>query len=136
MKRFLCVVSLLLALTFCCITATYAESIFDFSTMSTSDLVKLRDVINAELSVRNFAEKEVVVPVGEYIVGVDIPAGVYTLTAHSDYCDIEVYSNGKRIHNHFLQSSQQVGKLPLQHGQTVKIKYDSVLFTPYKGLGF
>lgn len=142
MKRFLCIVSLLLALTFCCITATHAESIFDFSTMSTSDLVKLRDAINAELSSRNFAEKEVVVPVGEYIVGVDIPAGAYTVRIKDNNAQgyIVIRSADDDLVAHHLLGelweSTSIGKLTLHDGYKVEITYSPFHFSPYKGLGF
>lgn len=89
-----------------------------------------------ELQHRGFAQGEVVVPMGEYIVGEDIPAGTYTLTPYDTLTDIEVYSNDKRVHNHCLTSKDKIGKLQLLDGQIVKIKYGSMVFAPYNGLGF
>ena len=115
--------------------ATYQNNTNGLAAYSDNYLRLLLAVVEHELQRRGFAKGEVTVPVGEYIVGEDIPAGTYTLTAHN-LTDIEVYSGSKCVHNHCLTSSEQIGKLPLQDGQVVKIKYGSVVFAPYKGLGF
>lgn len=113
----------------------YQASPDAFSDYSDNYLKLLIATMRIELQQRGFTQGEVTVPVGEYIVGADIPAGTYMLTAHN-LTDIEVYSNSKCVHNHCLTSSEQIGKLPLEDGQVVKIKYGSVVFAPYKGLGF
>ena len=116
--------------------ATYQNNSDALSAYSDNFLKLLIALLEIELQHRGFAQGEVVVPMGEYIVGEDIPAGTYTLTAYGNLTDIEVYSNGKCIHDHCLTSSEQVGKLPLEDGQVVRIKYGSMIFAPYKGLGF
>lgn len=133
MKNTIRILYLLFALMLSTVTFAHAET-FDLSGMSYDELIALHKQVSIAI-MQSDEWKEVTVPVGEYVVGEDIPAGAYTLTAHN-LTDIEVYSNGKCVHNHCLASSEQVGKLSLQDGQVVKIKYGSVVFSPYIGLGF
>lgn len=116
--------------------ATYQQNAISFSVYSDNHLKLLLVVIEQELQRRGFAQGEVVVPMGEYIVGEDIPAGVYTVVTGDSYCNLEVYSNGKKIHDYDSFDPETIGKLTLKDGQTVIVKYDSVTFSPYKGLGF
>ena len=116
--------------------ATYLNDTSGLSAYSDNYLKLLLLVVEYELQQRNFKSGEVVVPMGEYIVGEDIPAGVYKVVTGDGYCNLEVYSNGKKIHDYDSLSPETIGKLTLENGQTVLVKYDSVTFSPYKGLGF
>lgn len=131
MKRFLIV---LVALSLF-VTCAFAESI-DLESMTTDDLVALRDAINAELAKRNFAEKEVTVPAGTYIIGEDIPAGNYTFYCADDLVQVEITGSKGVYVGHVLMKDEVVGKQPLEAGWTIKISYGSLIFTPYAGLGF
>ncbi|MCR4621306.1 MAG: hypothetical protein K5663_04420 [Clostridiales bacterium] len=78
-----------------------------------------------------------VVPVGEYIVGEDVPAGVYTLTS-DDFSEIDLYrdEDDEDVYDSFDCSSPlyTIGKITLNKGMKIKI-YDSALtFSPYTGL--
>lgn len=115
-----------------------AETALDLQGMSTDELVSLRNAINNELASRDFEEKEVSVPTGTYTIGVDIPAGTYTLsktgampalvTTYTAAGDIDL--------SYSVTASEPVGKLSLEEGQTIEISIESVVFAPYKGLGF
>ena len=83
------------------------------------------------------AEKTVVVPVGEYYIGEDIPAGTYTL--HSEkYATIELYKDreGTRFNTSYTceEPDFTIGKLTLPDGIMVRIKNAPLSFSPYKGL--
>lgn len=128
--------ALSLALMACAIPA-FADGP-DLQSMSDDELVSLRDAINAELASRNFQEKEVTVPPGRYKVGEDIPAGTYTVsktgampamvTTYTSSGDYDLVYN--------ISADTPIGKLQLAEGQSIEISYDSVLFSPYKGIGF
>lgn len=93
-------------------------------------------IMQLELRSRGNVQGEVVVPMGEYVVGVDIPAGTYTVTAGQRYCSLEIYTNGKLVHDFDMHSGGSVGKVTLKTNQVVCVEYDSMTFAPYKGLGF
>lgn len=120
------------------IAATSHQASADvLSDYSDNYLKVLIAIMQIELRNRGFSTKSVVVPMGEYIVGVDIPAGTYTVTTGDSYCSLEVFSSaGKKIHDFDSFDSEIIGKLVLKDGQTVLVEYDSVVFEPYKGLGF
>lgn len=131
----------LLPLVFCCfLCVSHAENAFDFSAIPTDELIALRDAINAELSARNFAEKEVLIPEGIYTVGEDIPEGAYIVKHNgtTEYWGIVVVydKNGKEIFYDIVYDYVTIGKLPLEAGQIVHIKTNPLIFAPYKGLGF
>lgn len=130
MKRFLLVLVTLSLF----VTCAFAEGV-DLEGMATDELVALRDAVNAELAKRNFAEREVLVPAGTYIIGEDIPAGNYTFLCNDDIIQIEIQGAGVYT-GHVLTKGETVGKQPLENGWTITISYGSVVFTPYVGLGF
>lgn len=133
MKKVLALLLVLLSL----VSAASAES-FDLSTITTEELVSLRSAVNAELAARDFKTKEVKVPTGRYTVGIDIPAGVYTLNNPGTYfSSVNTYTPDGRFDMGFQVTPEEpVGKLELVDGQTVEIQYESVVFKPYEGLGF
>lgn len=79
MKKLLCVLFLLLVLVSS--VPAYAESLLEsldiFGSMSVSDLLKGRNVIENELAGRGYSE--LILPEGVYVVGKDIDAGKYAL---------------------------------------------------------
>lgn len=117
-------------------TATYLNDTSGLSAYSDNYLKLLLLVVEYELQQRNFKSGEVVVPMGEYIVGEDIPAGTYTVAAGKRYCSLEIYTNGKLVHDFDMSAGGIVGKVTLKQGQIVCVEYDSMTFSPYKGLGF
>lgn len=134
MKRFLALLFVMLFF----ISIASAETTFDLSSMSTEELLNLRNAINTELAVRGFKEKEVIVPPGRYTVGTDIPVGVYTLTRSEEYFSgIKTYTpSGQYDLTFSVSTDTPIGKLELTEGQTVEILYETVVFKQYAGLGF
>ncbi len=116
----------------------FAENTFDLKGMSTEDLLALQEAVNAEVFARNTTTKEVTVPPGTYIVGVDIPAADYSFRYDgSSFSSIDIEdANGRFVCGHNLSNGETVGKQPLKDGQIVEISYGSIVFMPYKGLGF
>lgn len=137
MKRTLRILAVSLALLLFALPV-FAEGTFDLKNMSTEDLLALQEAVNAEVLARNITTKEVIVPPGTYTVGVDIPAADYSFRYDGDSfgcIDIEE-SNGRFVCGHNLRNGETVGKQPLKDGQIVEISYGSIVFMPYKGLGF
>lgn len=83
-------------------------------------------------------DKEVTVPVGIYIVGEDIPAGNYTIRCGEDtgFNFVVRTATGKLVFSQYVYSGDHIGKVILQNGNKVEIDYSTVIFAPYKGLGF
>lgn len=133
MKRFL---FLLVALSLF-VTCAFAESV-DLESMTTDEIVDLQSDIIKELTARNFPTKRFTVPMGEYIVGVDIPAGNFRVIywGKSISCVSVVDANGDYVCMHTLENSAVIGKLPLVEGQTISILYDKATFLPYNGIEF
>ena len=110
---------------------------YDLSTMSTDELLAMRSAINAELMTRGI-EKEVLVPEGTYIVGVDIPAGSYTVRPESSQAYVNVYdAYGNFVDNTHMtkKDGEYIGKLVLTENQTVKVG-GMTIFAPYVVLDF
>lgn len=135
--------------------AAFAE--VDLSGMSYDELVALKDQIN--LAIWNSAEwQEVTVPYGAWIVGEDIPAGKWTITA-GDGCSFSfkigtmLNSMGTELEGDYYYQwltsktyrrydpADDVDQITvdLRNGQIVFFEEGSVVFTPYAGkpgLGF
>jgi len=107
-----------------------------FSECTIEMLYSIKTLLDTEIASREDKDKEVVVPVGEYIVGDDIPAGVYTVTTGDHYTSIEIFDNEKRVQDFDFMDAGTIGKLTLKNGQRVVIEYQSVTFSTYKGLSF
>lgn len=115
----------------------FADSTWDLKSMTTEELAALQMAVNAELMNRNFTTKEVVVPPGTYTIGVDIPAGDYSFRCDERITGIDIEdAKGRFVTGHSLTKGETVGKQPLEDGQTIEISYGSVVFMPYRGLGF
>ena len=138
----------------CC---TLAEVNVDLSELSFEELIDLREAIN--LALWNTEEwQEVIVPKGVYEIGVDIPAGTWSITAYdgqmiivtlgnsydndkrqmSDYVEMEsVYSPNAKTYDEGTDITRI--DLELHEGQYLDIKMASAVFTPFIGkqdLGF
>ena len=144
-------------------TDTDFESYIEVATASdllevatAADLLTLRDQVDAAIQQSDTWE-EVTVPVGTYQVGVDIPAGYWTVSAgmNSARCSMMVGNvledNGREVdywdsdswHDFELLSEYSYGDLEylqstienvyLPDGYYVEISKGSVLFTPYHG---
>lgn len=154
MKKILAAVfSVVLVLSFS--VGAYAD--IDLNGMSFDELVALKDQIN--LAIWNSAEwQEVEVPYGVWVVGEDIPAGKWTVTA-GDGCSLffelgkELDATGTelvRADNWWnlisktywgFDASTDIDSVTvdLSDGTIITIDEGSVIFTPYSGkqsLGF
>ena len=133
----------LVVLLLVCILFVSCAAADDLSGLSFDDLVKLRDEINAEIVSRP-EWKETTVPPGDWVVGQDIPVGVYSIrNADSvDYAGLSLwrvavhdYSNRGYIGNIFVENGEPYGRLQLEAGWVVSIS-NPVVFAPPQGLGF
>ena len=109
---------------------------YDFASMSVDELLAMRSAINTELLTRGI-EREVTVPNGYYTIGVDIPAGTYTIRPVS-YDVVNVYAaDGEYLDNFCLNhdAGEYIGKYTFVDQQVVNV-YGTVIFAPYTGLGF
>ena len=83
--------------------------------------------------------KEVSVPAGDYVIGEDIPAGIYSL--ESALAMIEVYPDASKdimsiVVSHSISTDEPVGKIELLDGYVISISFGSIVFKTYTGLGF
>lgn len=108
--------------------------------VSLDELIAGKLLIEAEIATREGEFKTVTVPIGKYYVGLDIPAGVYTLTGAEGgwlSSEVSVYDpSGDRVFWGLISAGEQIGKLELLYGYQVEIETEAVIFSTYKGLGF
>lgn len=119
--------------------ATIALAEQDLSEMSFDELIDLRDKINAEITKRP-EWKGVEVPAGEWIVGVDIPEGTYSVTTDAYVSIIHVWT--KPINDEGdgdtmkpVSIDNPIGKLILNNGD-IFINIHTVYLSQPKPLGF
>lgn len=154
MKKLLAIVLIIAML----IPAACAE--IDLSGMSYDELVALKDKINLALWATE-EWQEVLVPQGVYQVGVDIPAGVWTITAVENLYSVIIYGsalcdNGwvdeysdvhgsyqiiiDKGHKRFRENQDFSSiNIELTEGFYIQIQNASAIFTTYTGrpeLGF
>lgn len=160
MKKTVRVLSLLFALILSTFTFATAETI-DLSGMSYDELVALKDQIN--LAIWNSQEwQEVTVPQGVWQVGVDIPAGTWTVKCADvgrsnygmRYCYLlwgeQLTSDGRKIsqdgpwglvylynpnHEAYEEGNLTEYTLTFKDGEYIVITpgFNKAVFTPYSG---
>lgn len=148
MKKLLCILLACL-----CITPAFADDI-DLSGMSYDELVRLKNKINLAMWMSD-EWQEVKVPSGLWEIGVDIPAGHWTLSAPKDGDYIQILygdmlkSSGKEIsiygevyYSEAIWSKGWLGyqegdlssiDIDMKEGYYLKIDGGYVIFTPYQG---
>lgn len=128
---------LLLITLACCLFLSYAVADgIDLSSMSFDELVSFRNAITAELMARP-EWKRVQVPVGRWIIGEDIPAGYYSISAPSDLAIVKSTPDGSSSHDfyHVLAKGEKVGKELFLEGSV--FENDAVItLSPPVSLGF
>jgi hypothetical protein len=118
----------------------------DFESMSIQQLLALRSSIEAELLARGDHDS-FTVPPGEYLIGIDIPAGQYSISLKdpSSYgASIYTHKNeaefrkGGYDRTFSLRSAGDavVGKVTLYEGEILEITHASVVFALYSGIKF
>ncbi len=114
----------------------------DLTEMNFTQLINLEKQLQREIMSRP-EWKEVTVPQGFWTVGVDIPAGTYTITRANKSLNVFLwkkstgdYSAGGLIMSAVLNDSNPtIGKVALKNGNILETT-GPVIVTPYKGLGF
>lgn len=121
----------------------------DLAAMTVEELVALRSEIDQAIAAAsgsdnsNTEAKEVTVPQGTYVIGVDIPAGTYTLEAGSIVAMTMVFETKDGVENldglinsYSISEGEPAGRVELKDGNAIQISLGSVVFKPYQGLGF
>ena len=139
MKRLVAVFLLL-----CLVTVPAVSDGVDLSKFTYDELINLRHAVDAEIISRP-EWKEVTVPVGEWVIGVDIPAGSYSIELSGKKSGnvflwgkaIKDYnSGGGMLINTTLNSQNpKIGKANLKNGNILVLTCE-VVMSPVKGLGF
>lgn len=117
---------------------TVSAERIDFSDLSLESLIMLKTWVAEEIEARTKNDKEVCVPVGEYIVGADIPVGTYTVTYKGSLLSAVYHYTDKDdpIAFYNINVNESIGKIILKDGQKIQVLYGPVYFSTYKGLGF
>ena len=126
MKKILSLV-LILMLTF----PMLALAEIDLSSYSNDELIALQTPIKGELMNRG-AIKSAKIPTGNYTVGEDFPAGVYTMTT-DEYMVAVTINEYEDLYT--LTPDSPVGKITLKDGQTFSCT-GPVTLTTYTGITF
>lgn len=151
------VIAILITLALMLSLSAIASADFDLSGLSYDELVALKDQIN--LAIWNSEEwQEVEVPYGIWIVGEDIPAGKWTVTAGdgcsqrfdigktldptgTDLGSIDTFWRLRSKNYSYYDAAKDVDQITveLSAGMIIHIDEGYVTFTPYAGkqsLGF
>ena len=75
---------------------------------------------------------------GEYTVGIDFPAGIYSAKSNTDgTSDVSIFDkDGKYVYGAVVGQDIFIGKYEFKFGQTVRIKYSSAYFSAPSGIIF
>lgn len=154
MKRFCAAVSAVL-LAACLVTPATAVGV-DLSAMSWGELLELKAEINRELCSRDEWE-QVEVPQGVWVVGEDIPEGMWTVTAGSGYAlllkwgyslrengNVDWSKSPSNVENIYPANDAENGEMTqysfeAKKGMHIQVEYATAIFTTYTGkpdLGF
>lgn len=131
MKR---IVSAFVALVFVLLPALSLADL-DLSAYSTAELIDIRGQILIELRERgDLISFEV--PIGYFVVGVDIPAGDYYVTPTKRSTIVSVYSDDSRRDFLWYGSidSGDTMRATLTDGQMIEVSIDPALFKTYTGI--
>ena len=141
MKRLITVI-LVLALV---VPAAAAADLPDISNLSKEELIQLDGIIQNMLFEQSLPDG-VLLPAGNYVVGIDLPAGDYRADVVSDTGGIiNIYKTKEDYESHPLLSLNQeialgnmwgtlVFRLTLEEGNYVILKYNSLKLYRYVGL--
>ena len=134
MKKLICILLIV------CLSPIIAVAdSLDLSDLTYDQLVALQQYIGMEIMKRP-EWKEVTIPGGTWYVGVDIPAGSYSIKPASDGrgAFIKIYNTKGNdiIYQGVRNESNSVGKVQIEEGYTVIIEDGSLVFAPAVVLGF
>lgn len=133
------IITLVLALVVCS-TAAVAE--FDLTGLSFEELIQLQQQVQLAMWTSD-SWQEVEVPAGIYEIGVDIPAGKWTMTS----TDISSLRYGKSVNEYFTEvedriehetfySGSESVTWNLVEGTFLQIASSPFIFTPYTAPAF
>lgn len=125
MKKFISLVLVLI------LVPSFAFASLDLSAYTADELIELKSLILRELIERGDL-KEVKVPAGEYVIGIDIPVGEYSVNTSSAAVMLTVNEYETL---HVLSSTESVGRLVLRDGDKLSLS-GTCLFSIYTGLDF
>ena len=132
---------------------------YDLGNLSYDELVELVNQAQRQIMFSDYWQ-EVEVPQGDYIIGEDIPAGKWVITASPTKIATVTqkkktkYKNGFELETegyyeygvsmqltgvetpHYSDTSWSSFTIELEDGDMLSVEYGSVIFTPYQGLGF
>ena len=117
-----------------------ASADVDLSSMSTEELLALSKRISLALFEKNALVDGVKVPAGHYIVGEDIPAGVYRIEYHGREDSFASFlASNEETWLGFtsllgFSGASEIGKLELPEGTIVEVSAGDVYFYSYTGL--
>ena len=139
MKRFFCLILVLVLLPIIALA-----DLPDLSGLSYDELLQLSYRIQNMLFEQALPDG-ILIPAGDYIVGVDIPAGEFRADAVSDVGGaVQVYKSKQDAEEHPLSYITEiylgnmygtlVFRLVLENGNYLRIKYNSLRLSTYYGL--
>ena len=107
----------------------------NLSEMSYDELIALQKDITNEIMSRP-EWKEVEVPAGQYTIGVDIPAGWYSMTPKSKWDTVYLrwYPNPDNDYWDYLRS-ENIARFELKEGMRIYLE-QTTIFAPARSLGF
>ena len=133
MKKLICLLLIV------CMFPAIALADLDLSDFTYEQLVALHHYIGMEI-MRRPEWKEVTIPGGTWYVGVDIPAGSYSIrpTENGRGAFLKIYNTkGKDVvYQGVRNESNSIGKVQVEEGYTVIVEDGSLLFAPAQVLGF
>lgn len=133
MKRFF---ALLLVLCSLCAYAFASEA--PFEGLTDEQVLLISQMAHNELITRGYI-KSAVVPQGVYIVGVDLPAGTYSVSQNEYLASVEVFpseTSKNDIFDYTIREDEIIGRLVLENGQRLEVLHSSITLTVYSGLSF
>ena len=132
MKKLLSVLLLILL-----VSSAALADVPDFSDLTFDQLVALQHYVTMEVMKRP-EWKEVTVPSGQWIVGVDIPAGTYSIKPTGGGGYLRIYDNKGHLGTSggIRNDEDIIGKVYLKDNYMVEIEDGSLIFAPALSLGF
>ena len=119
-----------------------ASADVDLSGMSYDELVALHDAVVSAIAESDGAVSFRAEP-GDYIVGVDIPAGKYSVKQPEDagFSVFHIYDEkGKSLKTEYFEPDNKPGKMLgqvlLEDGYRLELEYGAFLFAPSAGITF
>lgn len=133
MKRFLTILLIL-----CLLAPSALSSESPFAPYSDDELIIFAQMAQNEIVSRGLV-KSAVVPQGVYIVGLDVPAGIYSVSHDGSVSSVEVYpsaTSNDDLYDYSIYGDEIIGRLELLDGQRLEVLHSAITLTVYTGLVF